>query len=273
MQRAARHPRRASAPRRQRAAPSSTPRPSLSTATAPGLRVQPAARQPRRTSARGSGGPLRPARRARASARQPRKAGEYNVLHVNLGANQLSADGEPLRPARRTGALTQRLHRAVEDNVLHGNLTNHRHSVGREPLQPNRRADASARRLHRAGEDNVRHVNLDALLHSVGREPPRPASRVQASRKGRAGPAITTSGTSTSTHVSTRYAANPFDQPAAPKLRTCEGTGLARIACRTSTSTQPCSALAGSPEASSAYPTRGSPSPRMASRTSITPVQ
>jgi hypothetical protein len=99
MRRAARHPRRAPALRRPRAASSSTPRPGLSTATAPGPRVQRAARQPLRASARGSSGHLRPASRARASARHPRKVGEYNVLHVNLVSPTDSAGGKPRKLA------------------------------------------------------------------------------------------------------------------------------------------------------------------------------
>jgi hypothetical protein len=66
----------------------------------------------------------------------------------------------------------------------------------------------------------VRHVNLDAHQHSVCREPLRPAGSGELQHTDRVDLVKTTCGTSTSTHISTRSAASPFDQPAVVSFST-----------------------------------------------------
>jgi hypothetical protein len=167
MQRAARHPRRAPALRRPRAASSNQPRPGLSTATAPVLRVQRAAHQPRRASARRSREPLRPASPPSFST-ATEWGGDYNALHINLDMPQRLADCESLRPTTRAQASARRQTRIGADNVQQFNLDAHHRLADREPLRPGSRTRASAPRPGRADHYDVFYVNFDGHHRSAG---------------------------------------------------------------------------------------------------------
>jgi hypothetical protein len=161
--------------------PASRARASARTDTRRAGELQRAARQPRRASALG-----RPratstsSSRARASAQR-----RHRPVSTTCGTStstRISTSGRPspFDQAARARAFSTATHRAGDTTCAR--QPRRASALGRrEPLQPARRARASAQRQHRAGEYNVRHVNLDAHRRSAGREPLRPASRARAS--------------------------------------------------------------------------------------------
>lgn len=111
--------------------------------------------------------PVQPTHRVRASETRLQWNGDYNVPHVNLGANQRQVCREPLRQTSPAPRSALRRHRPDEYRVRQGNLDvpvrkaggMPRRVVGRpNPLQAPEVHDRFTTRQAKDGDDSVTHA-------------------------------------------------------------------------------------------------------------------